>query len=451
MQLALKRPTGMAAFNVFWFGQFVSLIGSGMSQFALGIWAWQVTGSATALALITVFATGPALFISPLAGALVDRWPRRTTLIVSDAASAVATLAILLLYVADLLQIWHLYVAAVWVGIFQSLQWPAYSAAITLLMTKEHYGRANGMMGLANAGAIVGAPIFAGVLLGIVGIGGVLAVDLVTFLIAMVTLLLITIPSLPRTVDPLAKPSILREALEGFRYILTRPSLIGMQLTFFVSNLLFAFTFGMISPYILARSGDDAQALATTMSAFGVGGVLGGIAMSAWGGPKRRIHGLLGGMALGYLFVGPLTGISQSVWLWAACAFATGALLPIIDGSSQAIWQSKVDPAIQGRVFAVRRMIAQASFPVGLITAATLADRVLEPAMQPGGALAPLFGPLVGVGPGAGMGLMFVVAGSVGILTAAVAYTIPFIRDVETILPDHQHTVEPAEAAVQSA
>jgi MFS family permease len=440
MQIALKRPTGMAAFNVFWFGQFVSLIGSGMAQFALGIWAWQVTGSATALALITVFATGPALFLSPLAGALVDRWARKTTLILSDAASGVATLAILLLYVADLLQIWHLYIAAAWVGIFQSLQWPAYSAAITLLMSKEHYGRANGMMGLAQAGSTVGAPIIAGVLLGLIGIGGVLAVDLFTFLIALLTLLVITIPNPPRAATQTETPSIRREALDGFRYILARPSLLGLQSTFFVSNLVFAFTFGMISPYILARSGDNPQALATTITAFGVGGILGGVAMSAWGGPQRRIYGLLGGLALGSLIVGPLMGMSRTLWFWAACAFATGAVLPILDGSSQAIWQSKVDPAIQGRVFAVRRMIAQASFPVGLMIAASLADNVFEPAMRSGGALASLFGPLVGVGPGAGMGLMFFFAGLVGIVASGVAYSLPIIREVETILPDHEAT-----------
>lgn len=439
MQIALKRPTGMAAFNVFWLGQFVSLIGSGMAQFALGIWAWQVSGSATALALITVFATGPALFISPLAGALVDRWPRKTTLILSDAASGIATVAILLLFVAELLQIWHLYVAAVWVGIFQSLQWPAYSAAITLLMNKDQYGRANGMMGLAQAASTVGAPLLAGALLGLGGIGWVLAVDLVTFLFALVTLVVITIPDPPRSDPPAAGPSIVREALDGFRYILARPSLIGLQSTFFVSNLVFAFTFGMLSPYILARSGNDAQALATVMTAFGVGGVLGGVTMSAWGGPKRRIYGLLGGLGLGSLVVGPLTGISQTLWLWAACAFATGMILPILDGSSQAIWQSKVAPAIQGRVFAVRRMIAQASFPFGLISAAFLADNVFEPALQPDGALAALFGPLVGVGPGAGIGLMICGAGFVGVAAAVVAFSIPVIRDVETILPDAVH------------
>ncbi len=441
MQLALKRPTGMAAFNVFWFGQFVSLIGSGMAQFALGIWAWQITGSATALALIAVFATGPGLFISPLAGALVDRWDRKLTLILSDAASGIATLVILLLYFADLLQIWHLYASAMWVGIFQSLQWPAYSAAITLLMSKEHYGRANGMMGLANAGSTVGAPIIAGVLLGVVGIGGVLAVDLFTFLIALVSLLVITIPNPPRQpATPETPPSIWREALDGFRYILARPSLIGLQLTFSITNLVFAFTFGMISPYILARSGDNAQALATTITAFGVGGILGGLAMSTWGGPKRRIHGLLGGLALGSLVIGPLTGMSQNLWAWAACSFATGVLLPILDGSSQAIWQAKVDPAIQGRVFSVRRMIAQASFPLGLIIAAPLADYVFEPAMAVGGGLTPIFGPLVGVGPGAGMGLMFFFAGLVGIATAFGAYSLVHIRNVETILLDHQAT-----------
>jgi MFS family permease len=438
MQLALKRPTGMAAFNVFWFGQFVSLIGSGMAQFALAIWAWQVTGTATALALITVFSTAPTILLSPLAGALVDRWDRKWTLILSDAASALATLAILLLFLADSLQIWHLYVASVWVGIFQALQWPAYSAAITLMVDKAQYGRTSGMMGLAQAGSAVGAPILAGLLLSLVGIAGVIAVDLLTFGIALICLLVITVPKPERAAqDVEAPPSLWRESFDGFRYIRARPSLLGLQLTFLVVNLVSAFTFGMINAYILARTGNNAQALATAITAFGVGGILGGITMGAWGGPKPRIYGLIGGMIVSNFFSGPLLGTTQSVVLWAIWAFCCGLTMPILDGSSQAIWQSKVDPALQGRVFAVRRMIAQVSFPLGLLIAAPLADRVFEPAMMPDGALAPLFGPLVGVGPGAGMGLMLVGAGLVGILAACIAFSIPAIRHVETLLPDH--------------
>lgn len=440
-----QQPSGMLGFSIIWFGQLVSLTGSGMTIFALTLWAWQATGSATALALMSFFFMGPTILMSPVAGALVDRWSRKFVMILTDAVSGLATLTVLLLYLSGQLQIWHLYAVAAVVGAFQAFQWPAYSATISVMVDKKHYGRANGMMSLAEAGSAIAAPILAGLLIGLIGIAGVMTIDLITFLLAIGTLTVVHIPQPPKiTADSdTQRSSLLQESLYGFRYILQRPSLLGLQLTLMATNLLAAFAYGVMSPMILARTENNAQILGTVLSVSGIGGVMGGLAMSAWGGPKRRVHGLLGGLALKSLLGMTLLGLGRSLPVWATAAFCSAFLIPIINGSNQAIWQSKVAPDVQGRIFAVRRLIAQITSPLGLLIAGPLADLLFEPAMRTDSILRDLFGGLVGAGPGSGMALMFVFAGMLGVAVGLSGYLFRVVRDAESLLPDHD-TLVPA-------
>ncbi len=438
MEIARKRPAGMLAFTIIWFGQMMSFLGTGMTRFALTIWAWQITGSATALALVAFFSFGPTVFMSPIAGALVDRSNRKLVMILSDLSAGLSTIAILLLYATGNLQIWHLYVAGAFAGAFESFQWPAYSAAITTMLPKEQYGRANGMMSLAQSASEIAAPILAGILIGLIGIGGVMTIDVITFVFAIGTLAFVHIPQPVATAEgEEGRGSLWQESAYGFRYILKRPSLLGLQLIFTAINLLGALAFGVMRPMILARAGENAEVLGTVLSISGIGGVVGGLAMSAWGGPKPRVHGVLGGMLLASLLGELLIGLGRTLPVWAVAAFSLGFFLPIINGSNQAIWQAKVAPDVQGRVFAVRRLIAQITFPLALLIVGPLADYMFEPMMQPAGALASVFGGLLGTGPGAGMALIMVLSGVLGAAVALSGYLFPAIRDIETILPDH--------------
>jgi DHA3 family macrolide efflux protein-like MFS transporter len=435
---ATTRPAGMRAFVIIWLGQLVSMLGTGMTRFALTIWAWQVTGSATALALVGVFSFAPVVLFSPIAGALVDRWPRKLVMMASDLAAGLSTIAVLILYSTGNLEIWHLYVAGAFAGIFESFQFPAYSAAVSTMLTKENYTRASGMIGMAEAASGIAAPALAGLLLVTIGIGGVMIIDIVTFSFAIAVLLFVHIPQPKRTAaGEEGRGSLWTESLYGFRYIFRRPSLLGLQLIFFGVNV--TATLGMILawPMILARTGNDSLALGSVQSALGVGGLVGGLLLSTWGGPKRRVHGVLLGMMGGGLLGMTILGMAGGLVFWIFGAFADSFFMQILNASNQAIWQAKVDPDVQGRVFAVRRLIAQIAAPLAMLLGGFLADRIFEPAMQPGGGWANTFGWLVGTGPGAGMGLLLVISGLLTALVAACGYLIPAIRDAETILPDH--------------
>lgn len=432
-----RQYTGMRAFMIFWLGQLVSLLGTGMSRFALTIWAWELTGQATALALVAVFSFAPAVIVSPIAGAMVDRLPRKLMMMLSDVAAGLASTVLLLLYLTGNLQIWHLYVAGAFSGIFESFQFPAFSAAISTMVPKEQYGRANGLLALADSASAIAAPVLAGVLLAVVGIAGVLVIDVVTFLFAVGVLAFITVPEPKRTTDPAeSRGNFWREITYGFSYILARPSLLGLQLAFLGSNFFSGIGTILINPMVLARTANNELVLATVQTAMGIGGVAGGLILSTWGGPKRRVHGVLLGFiwaALCQLWL----GLGQSLWVWSAASFAMVLSIPIINGSNQAIWQAKVAPDVQGRVFAARRVFAQLTGPVGMALAGPLADWIFEPAMRPGGALSGALGGIFGTGTGAGMAVIIALSGLISIAVGLIGYAIPAIYHAESILPDH--------------
>jgi len=210
-----------------------------------------------------------------------------------------------------------------------------------------------------------------------------------------------------------------------------------LQLVFLVDNLIAFFGFTVLAPMILARGGNDELLLGSVQSAMGVGGVVGGLLLSVWGGPRRKVHGVLMGMSLSSLLGMLLLGVGRGLPVWAAGAFFSSFFIPIVNGSNQAIWQAKVAPDVQGRVFASRRLIAQISAPVATLLSGPLADHVFEPLMTGSSALRLLLGPLVGAEAGSGMALMFVLAGLVGTLVGAGGYAFRVVRDAETILPDY--------------
>lgn len=439
---------GMFGFTIVWLGQVISLLGTSMTTFALTIWAYETTGSATSLALIGFFFVTPMLIFSPFAGVIVDRHDRKLMMMISDLASGLATVAVLILYSMGNLQIWQIYITAAVSGLFQSFQWPAYSAAISVMIPKEQYGRANGMISLAESGSNIFAPLLAGALLGVIGLGGILAIDIVSFVFAIGALLLVTIPNPRRTAEGLASQgSIWKEAGYGFRYILERPSLLGLQIVFLLGNFFVGVPTAILAPLILASTANNQMIFATVSSAGAIGAVVGGLAMSAWGGPKRRVHGVLAGWAISSLLGFVLMGLGNGLVVWVAASFMGAFFIPIINGSNQAIWQAKVAQDLQGRVFSIRRLIAWFVTPAAMLIAGPLADKVFEPAMSTNSSLSDAFSSLVGMGPGAGMSLIFIFGGILGTLVGIGGYLVPVIRDAETILPDQESLPDVSEGS----
>ncbi len=436
--MAQVRPKGMKAFTLIWAGQVVSLIGSAMTAFGIGVWAWQVTGHATALSIVAFFSFTPTIIMSPIAGALVDRWNRKMTMGVSDVASGLGTVIMLVLYVTGHLQIWHLCVVGALSGTFQAFQWPSYQAAISTMMPKEKYGRAAGMMSLAQSGSGIIAPIVAGAVVVTWGLTPIFLFDIASFCIAIALLLAVDVPAPLRSrLGEEARGSLWKETVFGWRYIVARRPLFLLQLSFFASNLIASVSMTVWTPMILARTSDSATTLGIVNTVSAIGGVIGGALMATWGGPRRKVYGVLWGMvsvsALGIM----LMGFGRTLPIWIISGFLGSLIIPFLNGCNDAIWQAKVPHDVQGKVFGTRLMIAQVSVPLAMLTAGPLADLVFEPQMMPGGALTRVFGSLVGVGRGAGMALMFVLFGGMALLVGVVSFMVRDIRDVEVLIPDY--------------
>lgn len=425
--------TNKRAFGVLWAGQSVSLLGTAMTRFAVLLWAYQQAGTATALALLGFFVTTAFVVASPIAGVLVDRWDRRKVMAFADLGAGCMTALLLLLYLQGGLRIWHLYLAQGVAGALEAFQDPAFSASVSLLVPKERYTPANSLLGLGRSASRIFAPALAGVLMQTGGLEWVMAVDLGTLALALIGLLCIRIPAPPRSIEGAAATGKLgRELRFGFGYIFHRPGLRGVLLIFFLINVFATLTyFGVMAPMILARTGGDAVGLGVVQAVMGVGGVVGGMALSLWGGPRRKVRLYLLSTSLSFLICDFLMGISRSMAGWSIAGFLSDFGIPFIVSPYYALWQEVVPPDVQGRVFSTREMVQVTAQPFGFLAAGFLADRVFEPAMQVGGALAGSLGWLVGTGPGAGMAVMFLCTSLGGMLTGLLGWLSPAIRKLD--------------------
>lgn len=416
----------MRAFTLVWAGQMVSLLGSAMTWFAFTLWAWQKTGAPTTLSTVSFLAFLPGVLFTPVAGALVDRWNRKLVMMLSDFAAALGTLAALLLYAAGKLEIWHIFVISLLAGFFTAFQHPAYTAAITTMLPKEHYARAEGMLGLAQALSGILAPVLAAALLGRIGMSGIMLLDLLTFLFAFASLLAVRVP--PPAVSETGRASrgaLWQEIRFGFRYIQERLSLRGLTRLFTAANFFLAIGATLLAPAVLARSGNSETALASVQSVGAVGGVAGGLLLSLWGGPKRRIHGILLGGAGACLLGMFWLGAGGSLLVWAVGSFFFSFFEPLVEGGSLALWQAKVEADVQGRVFAARHWLTQLPYLAGIAAAGPLAEFGLGQAAGPGGG-----------GAGAGAALAIVLAALAGGAVFLAGYTVRPVREADTTLPD---------------
>lgn len=436
---------GMRAFFTIWIGQLISLIGSQLTGFALGVWVYDETHSVLLLALTQVAFSAPFVLLSPLAGVLADRWNRRTAMIVSDFGAGAAVFLAAALYLTDRLQPWMVIPINLLMASFITLMWPAYTSSVTLLVPKEHYGRANGFIQLGEALPQIAGPALAGALYVAIHVGNMAIIDGITYLFSVTLLLLfVRIPNPPRTADgEKAGGSMWEQMRYGWDYIIARKGLLALLTFFLVINFLSGVMQPLITPLILDNWTADVLGYLSTI--FGVGMLAGTLVMSAWGGGTRKVYTLFAASLIGSIFLA-FAGLRASIPLIAVCGFGFMFTIPMMNAASQTIWQAKVAPDVQGRVFAVRRAFAWSTQMISPLLAAPLADYVFKPGMAAGGWLAPVVGPLFGIGAGRGIGVLISLLGLLNAVVTLLFFANARIRRVETDLPDHVVTPAPAAA-----
>ncbi len=445
-----QRPRSMRTFIIIWAGQVVSIVGSGLTGFALAVWIFQRTGEATPFALTALFASLPRVLIAPVAGAVVDRVSRRTIMILADTGNALLTLAVFLMLRSGELQIWQIFTVAGVGSIFSGFQEPAYMASITMLVPKRHFARASGMVQMASAIESLVAPLVAGILFVSIGLQGIVLIDFATFFFAIGALLFVRIPDPEPTEEEREEQrTVWGDIAFGWNYLRARSGLLGLLIYFGLVNYMLNGVFVLLGPMILSFT--TAATLGVLQTVMGVGMLVGSIAISTWGGPSRKVLGLLSFIGIGGVGLAVM-GLQASPWVIGGGLLMLALMVPMASGTSQAIFLSKVEPAVQGRVFAMRGMVARSIIPLAFLTAGPLADRVFEPLMRdPGSPVLAAVGELIGTGAGRGIGLMFVAAGLLMLIATGVAYAYPGVRLVEQQLPDVVDDEEPVEHEEETA
>jgi MFS family permease len=381
----------------------------------------------------------PFVLLSPLAGMLVDRIDRKKVMIFADLGAGFGTIGIFILYSLNGLQIWHLYLAEAFAGACEAFQVPAYSSAITLLIPKDQYSRAHGMISLAHSTAQIAAPILAGILMPLIGIRGVMIIDIITLSFAVAALIVVKIPNPEFRRDQSQNQRRYGEEFWfGLKFLMKNKGLFWLMLIFQNMNFLSGLTyFGILPAMILARSANNQLILASVQAALGAGGIAGSIIVSIWGGPKRKVQTIMIAGACSFLIGDPLLALGTTGPVWIVAAFLSSFFIPFISAPCNVLWQTKVEPGIQGRVFSIRGMFQQASLMLGFLFGGYLADNIFEPALITNSAIKRSFEFLVGSGKGAGMALMFICTGILGAITCLSGYFIKEFRDLEETMPDY--------------
>ena len=367
-------------FGVIWLGQAGSLVGSSLAQFALVWWVTETTGSATALATAALVAMLPGILLGPFAGALVDRWNRRTVMVVADGVVALASAWLAWLLSQGRMEIWHIYVALVIRSLGSSFHWPAMQASTTLMVPKQHLARVSGANQAIRGVVEVAAPPLGALLLSLVPLHTIMIIDVATAALAIVPLLMVAVPQPKRVVaddaDGLVR-AVWRDVRSGVAYVRAWRSLSALIMLATALNLILGPAFTLLPLLVTDHFGGGAPELAAIQSAFGFGLVAGGLLLGVWGGFRKRIHSVLVGVigtGVGMLLLVAVPPALLAVGLGGA--LLAGLMNSLCNGAISAVTQERVDPAMQGRVMTVLSSLAQAMMPLGLAVVGPIADAV---------------------------------------------------------------------------
>ncbi|MCE7987980.1 MAG: MFS transporter [Caldilinea sp. CFX5] len=368
------NPSWQRRFFTFWTAQAVSMIGSNLAQFAITWWMTKSTGSATVLATATLFAVLPGVILGPLAGVLVDRWNRRWIIIVADGVGAVGAALLMVLFWADAIQIWHVYLITAVRALAGTFHFAAEQSSLSLMVPQEQLARVAGLNQTIQGVNMVVAPPLGALLLELLGLPGMMALDVVTAVIAIALVFIITIPQ-PAATATSTQLSIVSDLRTGLRYIWHWPGLfLGLCLSSFL-NFLLNPAFSLLPVLVTNHFNGNALQFATLNTTLGIGFIVGGVLLSVWGGFKRRVYTAvtgIAGMSIGALLIA--VAPTDGYWMAVAGMAVFGVLNPIANGPFMAIMQSVVAPEMQGRFFTVLNTMSQGMTPLGLLLAGPVAD-----------------------------------------------------------------------------
>lgn len=418
---------GLKKYIILWLSQCISQLGSSMTSFALVLWAYGQSGSALSVSLMSFCDYVPYILVSMFVGTFIDRHKKKRIMLVADTIAAVGSLAVLVLFITGYLSVWNIYVINIAMGVTTAFQQPASAVAVGRLVPKDKISNISGLNSFSSNLIVIFKPMIAAALYAVGGLSLILLIDLASFVIAF-TVLLFFIP-IPELIENKQHKSLFAGTAEGFLFLQKEKGIFYIMLTMALINFFSRLTYeNILSPMILARSGNNSMVLGVVNACMGVGGIAGGLIVSLKKESRYKAYAIYLSAALSFLFGDLTMAVGRNVFLWSFAAIAASIPIPFIMANQNAILYKKVPQKLQGRVFAVRNSIQYSTIPVGILLGGVLADYVFEPYMRSETGLTEFLRKLVGSGTGSGMAVMFLCTGICGFAVSMVSCFLPEIR-----------------------
>ncbi|MCG7375423.1 MFS transporter [Paenibacillus sp. ACRSA] len=425
--MELTEHQSFGKFLIVWYGQLISTIGIGLTAFSLGVYAFEQTSTATAVALITLFTFLPNIVLRPIGGVLADRYDRRTMMIIGDLGSAIGILFILSMIIIGSIELWHIYVGVAFSSVFSAIQSPAYKASATDLLTKEQFSRGSGLLQLAESSKFLLSPIIAGILLTITSIEVILIINMLTFLIAILAVLVIRRSARVDRTGREKKPWF-TDLIEGWVEVTTNKGVLVLVIIISIVTFYLGFLETLIGPMILSFS--DVRTLGMFQSISAIGMLISSLCIGIFTMTKKYASVLVVGLAMSGISFS-LMGVSTNLSFIIFAGFLFLASLPFVNMSADVLVRNNIANEKQGRVWGIIGILSQLGFIVSYSLAGFLADHVFNPLLIEGGALSSTVGSIIGVGPGRGIALLFIIGGVFVVIMAAITSRLKPIKLLE--------------------
>lgn len=403
----------MKTFLLLWVTQSFSGLGSAMTSYALVIWSYSQKGSALMTALLMVSSYAPYVLLSIFAGALSDKWNKKCTMLVCDSIAALTTIIMLLLLKSGTLQIWHLYVINGVNGLMNTVQQPASEVATTRVLPKKYYQRVGGLKYFSSSLNSVLTPIVATAVLGIAGMGAVVAFDLFTFVIAFVVLAFgIRIPENQENMEK--QEALLASVEKGIAYLKKERGIFDLILFLAAINLVASIYDAAFPAMMLSRNGGSEKVLGLVNAVIGLTTFGGSILASFLKEPKSRVKVICKSLLFSMSTENFLLAFGRTPFVWCLGGFLGWLFIPLMSTNLDAIMRLRVPEEMQGRVYSVRNSLQFFTIPIGYFLGGFLVDQLFEPVMAlqgPESLLVKMFGS----GKGSGAAFLFFIIAFAGI------------------------------------
>ncbi|WP_339291126.1 MFS transporter [Paenibacillus sp. FSL W8-0187] len=421
-----KPEKSFKKFLLLWSGQLISTIGNGLTSFGLGIYVFQQTGKASAMALVTLLAFMPSLLLSAFAGVLADRYDRRLLMVLGDSLSAIGLVFILICMLRGEAQLWQICVGVTISSVFSSLLDPAYKATVTDLLTEEQYTRASGFVQVAGSAKFLISPILAGFLLTVTDIKLLLVIDICTFFVTVATTLAVRRGLVSKTYEH--TQSFIHEIKAGWNAVSTNR---GVLVLVIMTSVL-TFYLGVIEtlsiPMLLTFTSSSVVGMIETIIASGM------LVSSVIIGFLPIQKGYVNILSISLFGVGVFMmafGFREHIALICISGFLFFAMLPFANTSLDFLVRTNIDNSVQGRAWALIGILSQLGFVVAYALSGVLADYVFTPFLVEGGVLSDSVGKIIGTGLGRGMGFLIIIAGMLLCVTSVILYKLKSVKMLE--------------------